>query len=60
MTIQRNKDNEMIARCDDCKYLVTFEEKDNLLTVLKVLIADGWKARRAGKSWEHSCVDCVK
>lgn len=61
MTIKRDySTGNMIAQCNHCKDAVEFDEGEEFFDVVKAITKDGWKAKKVGYDWEHTCVDCLK
>lgn len=47
------------AACDSCSYDEDMDNADNFQEVVDELKAQGWRIRRAGAGWEHTCPDCI-
>ena len=57
MTIERDELRLIEFYCDHCS---NYQETpyEDFAEALDSVKSEGWKVRKAGKDWEHTCPDC--
>ena len=60
MTVIRHE-GQLQVTCDACPhtYRRTYEEQD-LQILVEDIKSEGWKIKRQGDVWTHTCSDCAK
>ena len=59
MTIRRSREtNAMIAMCEECGFIVDFEDGKSFDEAKLAIDSDGWLTFKENGKWKNVCCDC--